>query len=380
MKFIINGAKLHSAMQSISGVISTNNAIPIVENFLLTLEDNSIEITGCDLETMATVKIELDSYEAGDVNKVLVPAKLLDELVSSLSSMPLNIKVNDDTLAVEISAGEGKYTIAGLSADNYPKMMEVEDPQTMTLPSTIIVNAISKTSFATGTDELRPQMTGIYCEQMPDGITFVATDAHKLVRYRCEECKSDEEVKFILPKKPLTLVSKILSSFNEELEVNTNFNYNNVSFTFANYKIVSRLIEGKYPNYDAAIPKNNPNKLIIDRQMFLSSVKRAAILTNKSTQQIHLKLTENQLIVSADDIDYENKAEEPLNCSYDGEEMEIGFNAKYLQEMLNNIDTINILFEMSQPNRAGIIHPYDETAEANLEDILMLIMPVTLMN
>ncbi|MDR1847597.1 MAG: DNA polymerase III subunit beta [Bacteroidales bacterium] len=380
MKFIVNGELLHKAMQSISGIISTNNAIPVVENFLLTLEDNSIVITGSDLETMASVKLELDSFEAGKVNQVLVPANMFDDLVGSFSSVPLSIIINDDTLAVEIKAGDEKYQIAGLPSENYPAMKEVNDPKTMSLSSAVIVDAIGKTAFAASNDELRPQMTGIFCEQLETGITFVATDAHKLVRYRRQDCKAEEEASFILPKKPLSLVSKILSSIREEIEVSIEYNFNNVSFTFSNYKIVSRLIEGKYPNYEAAIPKDNPNKLIIDRQLLLTSVKRAAILTNKSTQQVRLSLAQNKLVLSSEDMDYENKSEIPLNCSYEGENLEIGFNAKYLQDMLNNIDTTNVLIEMSQPNRAGIIYPYDENTENNGADILMLIMPVTLMN
>jgi DNA polymerase-3 subunit beta len=380
MKFIVNGAKLHKAMQSISSIITTNNAVPVVENFLLVLENNTITITGSDLETMASVSIDLESFEAGGIDRVLVPAKTFEELIGTLSSMPLTIRINDDNFAVEISAGDGNYKIAGVDANSYLRMMEVSEPNTMKLSSTVIVNAINKTAFATGIDEMRPQMTGIFCEQTANGTTFVATDAHKLVRYRREDCKSDEDISFILPKKPLVLVSKILSSFNEELEVETNFNFNNVSFTFANYKIISRLIEGKYPNYEAAIPKDNPNKLIIDRLMFLTSVKRAAVLSSKSTYQVRLQIKANELIVSAEDMDFENEAKERLSCSYEGEDLEIGFSARYLQEMLNNIDTPNVLFEMSQPNRAGIIYPYDENAAETVENILMLIMPVTLMS
>jgi len=378
MKFIVNGAKLHSAMQSISSIITSNNAVPIVENFLLTMNDNSIVITATDLETVANVTIELDSCETDKLTQVLIPAKIFEELVGSMGDLLLTIKINEETLSVEITSEVGRYLLDGLPAEDYPHAKKVEDPKTMTLSSSLLVNAITKTAFATSKDEFRPQMTGIFCEQNETGITFVATDAHKLVRYRRTDFKADEPTSFILPKKPLVLVSKILSSFNEELEVVIDYNFNNVCFNFANYKIISRLIEGTYPNYEAAIPKDNPNKLTIDRVRFLRSVKRASIVASKSTHQIRMQLSANAvLILSSEDTDFEREGRESINCSYDGENMEIGFSAQYLQEMLSNIDTSEILLEMSQPSRAGIISPYNDKEDTK-EDILMLLMPISL--
>ncbi|MDR1006467.1 MAG: DNA polymerase III subunit beta [Bacteroidales bacterium] len=380
MKFIINGAKLNESIQHIASIVSTNNAMPAVENYMLALKDNFLVIRGTDLETMIEVKLELESFEAGDVNEVLVEAKLFGNLLSQLSSFPLTINVDDANLTVEIVAGTGKYKIAGLPIEGFPEPKELEEPQMTTFTSRLLVNAIEKTSFATSTDDLRPQMTGVFCKQTADYITFVATDAHKMVRYRNMESKSDDEFSFILPKKPLTIISKIISSFNEELEIVTRFNYSNVCFEFANYVFFSRLKEGQYPNYDAAIPKDNPNKLIVDRQMFLSGIKRAAILADPSTKQIRLILTTNQLVVVAANMGSNEAAKDTINCSYEGDKMEIGFNATYLIEMLSTLDTPNVLLEMSQPNRAGVMTPYEEQKTDNKEDVLMLLMPINLID
>ena len=380
MKFIVHGGTLSRSLQSIYSVITTNNAVPILENFLFQLEEKTLAITASDIETTVTVKLELSDADSEGLTQIAVPAKILSDIVKTFSNVPLSFVIDDETYAIEITSGEGKYKLTGISADEYPRVSTIEDASQITIPSSLLVNAISKTIFAAGVEETRPQMTGIFCEQTESNITFVGTDAHKLVRYRRTDFTNDIPTNFILPKKPLSLIKNILVSYKEDADILMEYNIKNVSFKFENYSVVCRLIEGKYPNYDAAIPKENPNKLIIERATFLNSVKRVSLFANQSTQQVRLKLGGNEMIISAEDIDFSNAAKEKLPCNYAGEDLEIGFNAKYLLEMLNNIETEYILLEMSQPNRAGIIYPYEEGAEESPESILMLVMPVMLAN
>lgn len=380
MKFIVHGGTLSRSLQSIYSVITTNNAVPILENFLFQLDQKTLAITASDIETTVTVKLELSDADSEELKQIAVPAKILSDIVKTFSNVPLSFVIDDETYAIEITSGEGKYKLTGLSADEYPRVSTVEDASQITIPSSLLVNAISKTIFAAGVEETRPQMTGIFCEQTENNITFVGTDAHKLVRYRRTDFTNDTPTNFILPKKPLNLIKNILVSYKEDADILMEYNVKNVAFTFENYSVICRLIEGKYPNYEAAIPKENPNKLIIERVGFLNSVKRVSLFANQSTQQVRLKLGGNELIISAEDIDFSNAAKEKLPCNYTGDDLEIGFNAKYLLEMLNNIETENVLFEMSQPNRAGILYPFEEGNEETSESILMLVMPVMLAN
>lgn len=380
MKFIVHGGTLSRSLQSIISVITTNNAFPILENFLFELNGNILSITASDLETTAIVKLDLNDAEDDGLNKIAVNAKKLLDIVKTLENAPLTFNIEEEDYAIEITSGEGRYKITGTSSDEFPNPKAIENPQSSILPSTLLVNAISKTVLAAGVDELRPQMTGVFCEQTLDSITFVATDAHKLVRYRKTNFNNENETNFILPKKPLNLIKNILTSYKDEVDVLMEYNITNVSFTFENYHIVCRLIEGKYPNYDAAIPKENPNKLIIERNVLLSSVRRIAIFASQSTNQIILKFNGSDLIISAEDVDFSNAAKEKLSCNYTGEDLTIGFNAKYLIEMINNVETEYLSLEMSQPNRAGIIYPFEENPEPNTESILMLVMPVMLVN
>ncbi len=380
MKFIVHGGTLSRSLQSIYSVITTNNAVPIIENFLFKLEDKTLSITASDIETTVTVQLELNDAETSGLNQIAIPAKILSDIVKTFANVPLSFVIDNETFAIEITSGEGKYKLTGLSADEYPRIATIEDAAQVTIPSSLLVSAITKTIFATGVEETRPQMTGVFCEQTEEHITFVGTDAHKLVRYRRTDFSNDTPISFILPKKPLNLMKNILVSYKEDVDVLMEYNVKNVSFKFENYSVVCRLVEGKYPNYEAAIPKENPNKLIVDRIAFLNSVKRVSLFANQSTQQVRLKISPSELIISAEDIDFSNAAKEKLSCNYTGEDLEIGFNAKYLMEMLNNVDTENVLIEMSQPNRAGIMYPYEEKAEETPESILMLVMPVMLAN
>ena len=376
MKFIIHGGALSRSLHSISSVVPSGRTMPILLNFLLEVENDQLKLTASDLETTISVKLIPGMLEQDDVNKIAIPAKMFLEVVNSVSGQQITVEVKQD-YSVEITAGTGRYKLVGEDPTNYPTAIELSNPALTTLPSSVLVKAIGKTLFATGTGEMRPQMTGVLCEQTQNETIFVATDAHKLVKYTRTDCKNDEQRSFILPKTPLSLLNKLLSSHKEEIMVTMANNQENVKFEFENYTMVSRLIEGKYPNYNMAIPENNPNKLIIDRGLLFESVKRVALFANQVNNQVVFRLKDNELLISAEDTDMATLAKEKLNCNYNGDDLEIGFNANFLMEMLNNIDTELLLMEMSTPDRAGIIFPYKEQ-EDPIENILMLVMPVML--
>ncbi|MCD4790479.1 MAG: DNA polymerase III subunit beta [Bacteroidales bacterium] len=371
MKFIVSSTVLLKNLQLISGVINPSNTLPILDDFLFELKDKTLLITASDLETTMSVSVPMDMAEESGV--VTIPAKLLLETLKTFADVPITMTIDNETLAIEISAGEGKFKLSGHKSDEFPVTPTIEDATIITINSGVLKNAFNKTLFATGNDELRPVMSGVFCELTPEDVTFVATDAHKLVRYKRTDTKAEQPASFILPKKPLTQLKNI---FPDDIEVKIEYNNTNAFFAYENVNLVCRLIDGKYPNYEAVIPRDNPNVLTIERSPFINLIKRVALYANQSTNQIRLKISGKELTLSAEDIDYTNEAEERLTCSYKGEDMEIGFNSKFLLEMLNNIDNENIKIEMSAPNRAGILLPVD--IDNKDEDILMLVMPVML--
>ena len=275
---------------------------------------------------------------------------------------------------MEISAGDGKYKLSGHKSDEFPVAPELENTVKVDMESELLVNAINKTLFAAGNDELRPVMSGVFFELTSDDITCVATDAHKLVRYKRSDFSAADSASFIMPRKPLNQLKNIMGL--TEGTVAVEYNQTNAIFSFGNVKMTCRLIDGKYPSYEAVIPSDNPNKLTVDRVSLLNSIRRVAIFANQSTHQVRFKISGKELVLAAEDIDFSNEAKERLTCSYEGEDMEIGFNSRFLQEMLTNIDSEEIIIEMSAPNRAGIMHPVESDNEN--EDILMLVMPVML--
>lgn len=380
MRFIINSQVFLKHLSALSGVVSNNNTVPIVSCFHLHLDGSSLTVKSTDLETTLICTIELEDARVDGIDTVAVPSKLLLDMLKSMSDTPLNFSVNPDNYSIEISTSEGKYSLAGQNADTFPSMPQMVQTVQTSLPSSVLVNAINKTAFAASNDEMRQQMAGIFCEMSTENVTFVATDAHKLVRYRRNDIHADESASFILPRKPVTIVKNILSSNKEDIDVSINFNSSNVFFSFDNFLIACRLVEGKYPNYEAAIPKDNPNKLTIDRLSFLNALRRVSLFANQSTNQVRLSIKNREIIISSEDLEFSNKANESLPCSYDGNPMDIGFNAKFLSEMLSNLDTNQVIIELSHPSRAGIIFPVNDDVEANKEDILMLVMPVMLAN
>ena len=380
MKFIINSQQFCKQLQALSGVITNSNTVPIINCFHFHMEENKLIVKATDLETTLVSTIELESCRIEGIDTIAVPSKLLLDILKSLDDVPMTFSVDANNFGIEISSGEGKYRLSGQNADAFPTMPAIDETVTTNISSTALIDAINKTAFAASTDEMRQQMAGIYFQLGTENMTCVATDAHKLVRYRRKDVRSDQEASFIMPRKPITLVKNILSGKKEECEVLMEYNNTNVSFTFDNMYIVCRLVDGKYPNIEAAIPKENPNKLIIDRSSFLNTLRRVGLFANQSTHQVRLSLTEREINISAEDIEFSNDAHEKLPCQYEGEPMEIGFNAKFLTEMVNNISTENITIEMSHPSRAGIIFPIYESEEERPEEILMLVMPVMLAN
>ena len=372
MKFIVNSTALLRELQKLNGVISSNNTLPILDNFLFDINSNNMTIIASDLETtmMSTISVEADVD-----GKITIPARILIDTLKTFSNQPLTFIVNTETFGIEMSSEMGNYKLAGQNANEFPKTPKLNGSSTTTIKGDILANAINKTLFASGNDELRPVMSGMFCELSAEQITFVATDAHKLVKHTRTDISSDKTASFILPKKPLTILKNNIS---DDADIKLEFNDTNALFTFNNITIICRLIDGKYPNYEAVIPKENPNKLTIETASLLSSIKRVSIYANKTTHQIRLKIAGSELQITSEDLDFANKAEERLSCQYEGTDMEIGFNSKFAIDMLNNIGAEQISLEMSAPNRAGIILPLDGLEEG--ENTLMLVMPVMLNN
>ena len=373
MKFILSSLKLLKAVQSLAGVINSNNTLPILDDFLFNISDNELRITASDLETTMIVTIQPDLVEGA--GEVTIPARLLIDILKNLPDIPVSFNIDETTLAIEITTGEGRYKMVGHKSDEFPQVPVLEEASQWEIPADVLACGFEKTVFATGNDEIRPVMTGVFMEMTNNGLNFVATDAHKLVRYRRLDIKTDVLASFIVPKKPINQLKTALAGKADETVV-VEFNKTNASFTMSGFQLVCRLIDGKYPNYETVIPKANPNKLTIDRQLLLSAIRRVAIFSSKATHQIRFKITGQELVLTAEDLDYYNEAKERLSCNYEGNDMEIGFNSRFFQEMLGNLSQTEVLLEMSAPNRAGLIIPVDnQNAD---EDILMLLMPVML--
>jgi len=372
MKFIVSSSYLLKQLQILGGVINNNNTLPILDNFLFELKQTTLVVSASDLETTMSSTLEVESESNGTV---AIPARLLLDTLKTFPEQPLTFIIEDNN-TVEISSNHGKYALAYANGEEFPKAVTLENPSKTLFAGNILATAISKTIFAAGNDDLRPVMSGVFFQFSTENLTFVATDAHKLVKYQRNDIAASENAEFIMPKKPLNLLKGILAA--NDTEVTMEYNESNARFTFDNIDLICRLIDGKYPNYEAVIPKENPNQLTIARNQFLNSVKRVSIFSNKTTHQIRLKIAGAELNISAEDIDYSNKAEERLTCDYQGDDLQIGFNSRFLTEMLNNLTSDDISLEMSLPNRAGILTPIDGLDEG--EQITMLVMPVMLNN
>ena len=372
MKFIVNTDQLLHKLQVVSGTIVSKPVIPILDHFLFDIEEGKLKVTATDLETSMSTQMEVQADES---IRIAVPSKLCMDTLRSLPNQPVTFSINKDNHSVEIKSEFGRYKLIGQNGDDFPRIPDVSSDNAFAMNAGILSSSIAKSLFASGNDELRLSLTGVYVQLENDHATFVATDANRLVKVQRADVKPGISSNFILPKKALNLLKSNLP--HDDSEVNINLNESNAFFSFGDVSLICRLIDEKYPDYRAVIPADNPNKLQLSRQEFLNSVKRISIFANKTTNQINIKITGSELTISAEDIDLSNEAVERLGCDYAGEDMEIGFNAKLLLEMLQNMQTDQISIELSTPNRAGIILP--GTNEES-EDLLMLIMPMMIAN
>src|SRR5687767_8539219 len=370
MKFIVSSSALLKQLQSINGVVANNPVVPILENFLFDVTDGLLTITASDLETSMITEIGVEAKENG---RIAAPARILLDTLKNLPDQPVTFTIDEETYSIEISSSNGRYKLSGENATDFPKVPLVRGGNAIEIPSNALARAINKTIFAVSTDELRPAMTGIFVQLNEGNITFVATDGHRLLRYRRNDVSTGESTSIIIPRKAFNLLKSTLPA--EPTSVKVEFNNANAFFSFDNIRMICRLIDERFPDYENVIPKLNPNKLLIDRYDLLSSVKRISIYSNKTTHQVRLKITGSELVISAEDLDFSNEASERLSCEHDGEDIEIGFNAKFLIEMLTNMDSDKIRLTMSAPNKAGVILPAEKDSS---EDILMLVMPVML--
>lgn len=373
MKFIVSSGELQRALQIVSGVISTSQSRPILENFLFDLKGNTLKLTASDGETTLITSLEVKSDDEGIF---AVPAKIFQDFVKTYGEQPLTLSVKESAdgngSLLEILDEKDNFAVALDNAEDYPEIPEFESSQSITMPSGILAEALSNTLFATSNDSLRPVMTGVLFQFNEDETNFVSTDSHRLVVYKRQDLMNAESMEFIMPKRALQIFKNILNNTNEDLVID--FNENMAKFTFGNNIWICRLIDGKYPNYAAVIPKENPNVLTINRGLLLSAIRRASIMSNKSTNQIRFKLSGNILHLHAEDTEYANKADMQIPCDYNGEDINIGFSSKFLTEMLSVLNSDDVTMKMSQPNRPGIIEPVDGLEDN--EHILMLSMPV----
>lgn len=370
MKFVVSSSVLLKQLSAVNGVIANNPIVPILENFLFQIDQNQLTVTASDLQTVMITTLAIESNDSG---AIAVPARLLLDTLRGLPDQPVTFKIDKDTFGTEIITENGRYKLSGENPIDFPKVPQVTKSISVSIPADVLGSAIANTIFAVSNDDLRPAMTGVYVQLSAEYTNFVATDGHRLIRYRRTDMKSEHESTMIIPRKALTLLKATLPS--DDTTVTADFSSANAFFSFNNIRMICRLIDERFPDYENAIPQNNPNVMTINRSEFLGSLKRISIYSNKTTHQIRLKLAQNDLVVSAEDLDYSNEANEKLVCDYEGDEMEIGFNAKFMVEMLGNISSNMISLEMSQPNRAGLIIPSDKKEN---EDILLLVMPVML--
>ncbi|MEO5601050.1 MAG: DNA polymerase III subunit beta [Cyclobacteriaceae bacterium] len=370
MKFIVNSAYLLKQLSNINGVITTNPVVPILENFLFELEKGGLTVTASDLQTSMITELQVESKEKGSI---AVPARILLDTLKNLPEQPVTFSIDESTYSIEIISDNGRYKLSGENATDFPKVPSVSNDFSAEIASEVLSRAVNNTIFATSNDELRPAMTGVYVNLGDKNTTFVATDGHRLVRYRRTDVKSDNGNAIIIPRKALNLLKATLPA--ENTVVTLNFNMSNAFFKFGNIRMICRLIDERFPDYENVIPSGNNIKMTIGRNDFLSALKRISIYANKTTHQVRIKITGSELQISAEDLDFSNEANERLSCEHEGEDIEIGFNAKFLVEMLGNMDSDQIKLTMSAPNKAGVLLPAEKD---QAEDILMLVMPVML--
>jgi DNA polymerase-3 subunit beta len=371
MKFSVSSTDLLKHLQVASGALGSNPVLPILEDFLFTVEQNKLTISASDSETSITTHMDV---QADEDFTVAIPAKILLETLKALPQQPVTFLVNADNFGVEITSSYGKYRLAGENGADYPNLPEADTEDTVKINSQYLLEGIAKTVFATSNDDLRPAMTGVYFQIDFNKLILVATDAHKLVKYTTHQLAGEVATSFIIPKKALNLLKNALPATDQ---VVISFDKTNAFFAFGQTRLVCRLIDARYPDYNAVIPIDNPNKLTANRADLQNSLKRIAIYANKTTNQVVLDMNDKSLTISAQDLDFSNEATEQMACNYEGNPMKIAFNAKFMVEMLGVLDSDEVSVDLSTPSRAGILTPVEESPD---REILMLVMPVMLNN
>lgn len=372
MKFIVSSTGLFSHLQAISRVINAKNSLPILDCFLMELTDGTLSITASDSETTLITFLEVNEYDSD--GRFAVSSKTLLDALKEIPEQPLSFDVDMSNMEITVQYQNGKYSLMGQNADEYPQNPTLGgNAANVTIGAPIMMAGVNRSLFATADDELHPVLNGIYFDITTEDITFVASDGHKLVRNKTFKARGSEKSAFILPKKPATLLKNLLPK--EQGDVQISFDNRNAVFTLENYSMICRLIEGRYPNYNSVIPQNNPYKPIIDRAMFVSALKRVSVFSSAGSSLIKIHLDNNRIQISGQDIDFSTSAEETLMCQYEGNPISIGFKSTFLIDILNNISSQEIVMELADPSRAGIIVPVEQTEE---EDLLMLLMPMML--
>lgn len=374
MNFIVSSSSLLKQLSKISGVIPSRSVLPIIENFLFEIAEGNLSISTTNLEISMQTSLPIESR--GGAMKIAVPSKILLDILKALPDQPITFVIDDENFGIEISSENGKYKLSGENGINFPKIPVQENTQVVQIPVKMLLTALNKTLFAASTDEDKAALNGIYFNLGKDALTFVATDAHRLVRYRRVDVTVAEPASFIVPQKALNLV-KGAFDINSEESIRIEYNESNAFFRTSALLLVCRLIDQRYPDYENVIPTENPNQLLVNREELRGTLTRVNIFANKTSHQVRFKVSGNELTISAEDLDYANEARETLKCHYEGQDMEIGFNASLLRDVINNTPTDEVQIKLSSPNRAGIVLP---AVQEPGEDLLMLVMPVMLNN
>jgi len=369
MKFIVSSSALLKQLQHISGVINANTVLPILEDFLFEVEKNKLSVVATDLETVMRIQMDIEAKDSG---KVCIPAKILLDSLKNIPDQPLTFNI-DKNFGIELTSDNGKYKVMGENPDNFPKEPSADDTTSFKATSSALITAINKTLFAVSNDDLRPAMTGVFFELDKKGMQCVATDAHRLVKYKRTDVSCPKSDNFIVPKKPLTLLKSALPANDDEISIS--YNSNHFFVKHGTTQMSCRLIDARFPDYKVVIPSDNPYKLVVNKNDFQGALRRVAIFSNKSTNQVVLSIAGSELELTAQDVDFSFEGDERMKCRYDGEDLAIAFNAKFLIEMLNAADSDDIKIELSTPTKAGIIKP---TEQEDNEELMMLVMPLML--
>ncbi len=372
MNFTVSSSLLSSRLQTISRVINSKNTIPALDCILFELEGNKLTLTASDPDNTLNTQVEV--VDCSEDFSFAISSKILIDSLKEISEQPLRFEVNKDTLEITIYYLNGKYGLVGQNAEEYPSAAVLgEGAVSITVPSKVLANGISRSLFAAADDEVRPVMCGVYFDFTPESVTLVASDGHKLVRCRDYSVQGAEKSAFILPKKPATLLKNLFGKEEQE-DVKVEFDGRFSIFDMGEYKLVCRLFDGRYPNYNSVIPQNNPHKLTVDRAALISTLRRVSLFSSQASL-IKLHIEDNKVVISAQDTDFSTSAEENIACSYEGAPMNIGFRASFLIDILNNTPGQDVIIELADPSRAGVIVPAEQVDK---QELLMLLMPMML--